>query len=168
MPISHALDSGVAARFSSADCPNQFDRRCSDRDAATSPPPNHTVTRSPFAITVGSQITFESHAWSPAMITRKLLPAHAVARTRQAQPPHFIAIAPGVQHPVISARGPNRRFAQSLLVERAVIAQFQDRIRAQLRTNSRRRATSRRPAAAAARDPVPDKTCSSSAPARIT
>ncbi len=87
---------------------------------------------------------------------RKLFPAHAIARPRQAQPPHFAAIAAGVEHPVISVRSPHRRLAQSVLVERAVARPVRESdCERSLYQRDDRRPTSRRPAAACARDPCP-------------
>src|ERR1700689_2098702 len=89
-----------------------------------------------YAIAVRDHGWIADHFRIPGPLARndhwKLFPALSVARTGQSQPPNLGAIASRVEHPVITARRPNRRLAQSVGIERPVFAQLQNRIGAQL------------------------------------
>ena len=99
---------------------------------ATSPPPNQTRMTPPATSTVGSQTTFASHGWSPPKTTAELPPVDAVGGARQAQAAVLGGVAAGVEHPIETVRIPYGRLAQTVLVERAGVAQFQDRVGAEL------------------------------------
>ena len=56
----------------------------------------------------------------------------AVGGARQAQAAVLAGVAAGVEHPIETVRIPYGRLAQTVLVERAGVAQFQDRVAAEL------------------------------------
>src|SRR5690242_4449480 len=76
------------------------------------------------------------HLRIPRLIAGKqggrFFPMHAVARASQAEAAVFVAVAAGVKHPVVSIGCPNRGLAETVLVKRSEITEFEHRIGAQL------------------------------------
>src|SRR5579871_1597963 len=118
MPMRMSLRSGSVRRQSSdADLP--VDALVRPRYVAAAKPYSHDPV-------LNQDRRIADHLRIPRLVAgnhgRRLLPVHAVARPRQAHPPHLTSIATRVEHPIIAARCPDRGLAQAVLIERAIRA----------------------------------------------